>query len=246
MQLIVNADDYAYCPGVCQGILQAATRGIVRSTTVMANMDGFEEAVAKAKEVPGLGIGVHLNLTSGKPLTASYPYVDENGCFLRDFCWAPNHERQVVAELTAQLERVLSTGVHPTHLDSHHHIHDKDYVSYIVLDFSRSYGLPVRPYGRWARADIFLSTGFFGNPTQELLLQQLTLGLQSGKPVMELMCHPGIADESLLSRSSYTYGRERELALLCSQETFHFLAEHKISLINYRGVPVADSAPWRS
>jgi len=70
-KLIVNADDFGRSPGINRGILDAHLNGIVTSTTVMINYPdaapGLEQALLKA---PDLGIGLHLNLTSGRPVSA--------------------------------------------------------------------------------------------------------------------------------------------------------------------------------
>ena len=68
-QLIVNADDFGLTEAVSSGILDAHRNGIVTSTTLMANGEAFDAAVAMSRRAPRLGIGVHLNLTSGKPVS---------------------------------------------------------------------------------------------------------------------------------------------------------------------------------
>ena len=52
-----------------RGILEAHRNGIVSSTTLLANGAAFAAAVAAARETPGLGIGVHLNLSEGPPVS---------------------------------------------------------------------------------------------------------------------------------------------------------------------------------
>ena len=72
IRLIVNADDYGRTPGVSRGIRQAHLRGIVTSTTAMMNMPAIEEDLQAAlEETPELGLGVHLVLTCGAPLSPS-------------------------------------------------------------------------------------------------------------------------------------------------------------------------------
>jgi predicted glycoside hydrolase/deacetylase ChbG (UPF0249 family) len=69
LRLIVNADDYGRTPGVSRGIREAHRRGIVTSTTCMMNMPAVVDDIALAlEETPRLGLGVHLVLTSGRPL----------------------------------------------------------------------------------------------------------------------------------------------------------------------------------
>ena len=67
-RLIVNADDYGLSEGVCLGILKAHRDGILTSTTCMMNMENIEKYLEMTKAYPNLGLGVHLNITVGKPL----------------------------------------------------------------------------------------------------------------------------------------------------------------------------------
>ena len=65
--LIVNADDLGWTEGVNRGIVEAHRRGLVTSTSLLANGRAFESALAAAISNPQLGIGVHLNLSDGPP-----------------------------------------------------------------------------------------------------------------------------------------------------------------------------------
>lgn len=48
-KVIFNSDDFGYSYGVNYGIVDAYQRGILTSTTLMANMPGFEHAVKLKK-----------------------------------------------------------------------------------------------------------------------------------------------------------------------------------------------------
>ncbi|OFV95000.1 MAG: hypothetical protein A3F68_11880 [Acidobacteria bacterium RIFCSPLOWO2_12_FULL_54_10] len=60
-QLIVNADDFGYTRGVNQAIVEAWQRGVVTSTSLMANGAAFDDAVSLARQETGLDVGCHLN-----------------------------------------------------------------------------------------------------------------------------------------------------------------------------------------
>src|SRR5215467_6465602 len=66
--LIVNADDLGWTQGVNRGIAEAHRNGIVTSTSLLANSCAFEDGVRTARDLPRLGVGVHLNLSDGKPV----------------------------------------------------------------------------------------------------------------------------------------------------------------------------------
>ena len=114
-RLIVTADAY-----------QA---GQLSSTTLMVNMPGTEEAVDLAERHPGLGVGLHFNLTEGRPLTDARSLVDTDGELLlrgeliRRSVRGRVEADEITRELTAQLDRFVSFGLTPTHLDSHQHVH---------------------------------------------------------------------------------------------------------------------------
>ncbi|HHS97906.1 MAG TPA: carbohydrate deacetylase [Chloroflexi bacterium] len=151
--LIVNADDFGRTPGITEGILQAHREGIVTSTTVMVNLPGARAAVQRAREeAPRLGLGVHLNLTAGRPVLPPEQVstlVDPSGRFhpIRDLLpRLPSLDLdQVEAELVAQIERFRSWGGEPTHLDSHHHLlYLSPTLFHVLLELAERYRLPIR------------------------------------------------------------------------------------------------------
>jgi predicted glycoside hydrolase/deacetylase ChbG (UPF0249 family) len=130
-QLIINSDDFGYTPAVSRGIVEAHRAGVLTSTSLLPNLEGFDDAVRLAhEEVPTLGIGVHINLVQGVPLTRVPTLTDP---LTGEFHSMPRLTRlaitgrvaaaDVVTECTAQIERVREAGVRITHLDSHKHAH---------------------------------------------------------------------------------------------------------------------------
>ena len=84
MQLIFNADDFGLSRGVNLGIIEAFRNGVVRSATLMANMNGFRDAVQLSSEHPELGVGIHLCLTAGQPLTERKELRSKQNTFHRE------------------------------------------------------------------------------------------------------------------------------------------------------------------
>lgn len=129
VRLIVNADDFARSAGVNQGIHRAHQEGVVSTTTAMMNLDAADRQVLDLhRSNPALGIGVHLNLTFGKPLSSPKDLtslVDEQGRFrnFRDLLDHPEEINPDDAELEwrHQIDRFLNCGIELDHLDSHHH-----------------------------------------------------------------------------------------------------------------------------
>jgi predicted glycoside hydrolase/deacetylase ChbG (UPF0249 family) len=153
-QLIVNADDFGLSPAVNAAVLQAHQRGIVTSTTVMINLPHAEAGLAQAlAETPNLGLGLHLNLNQGKPVSppTSVPsLVDEHGQFypierLAEVALGYDGD-ELYEEIAAQIERFIAlTGHPPTHLDAHYHVALMHPLALeAVLHLAAEYSLPKR------------------------------------------------------------------------------------------------------
>jgi predicted glycoside hydrolase/deacetylase ChbG (UPF0249 family) len=108
--------------------------------------------VALARRHPGLDLGIHLNLTTGAPCLppATIPsLVDRAGRFHRLDRWLALavarrlEPADVAAELTAQAERALATGLSFSHLDGHHHTHLFEPALSIVAGLARRLGIRV-------------------------------------------------------------------------------------------------------
>ncbi len=152
--LIVNADDFGRSAGVNRGILEAHEKGIVTSTTVMINYEDAPAGLEVALETaPDLGLGLHLTLSSGGPVSppGEVPsLVGEGGRFHpvarlaeRIKGWeAEDLER----EMRAQVARFIAlAGRPPDHLDSHHHaayLHPDALRT--MLGLAAEYNLPIR------------------------------------------------------------------------------------------------------
>src|SRR6267378_1609476 len=129
-RLIVNADDYGLSRGVSIGIIEAAETGVVTSASMMVNLPGFDDTVARARSCPSLSFGLHLNLTTGNPLTAAPSLTRrKTGQFyslpllVARASLGRVDSSEVTRECAAQIDRMIEVGISPTHLDSHRHIH---------------------------------------------------------------------------------------------------------------------------
>jgi predicted glycoside hydrolase/deacetylase ChbG (UPF0249 family) len=130
-RLIVNADDLGFGPNINRGIFEAHARGIVTSSTVMINQPDAPDALEHAREhAPALGLGLHVNLTQGEPVSPPGEVdtlLDEAGRFYSIMQWSEVYNQfdpdQVEAECRAQFARFVAlAGAPPDHLDSHHHV----------------------------------------------------------------------------------------------------------------------------
>lgn len=148
-KIIINADDFGIHESVNSGIIDGFRRGCISSTTLMAGASAFEQAVALAADNPGLGLGVHLTLVG--EVTVASPaavasLVDSNGRlpleygrFLQLFLAGRIRLADIRRELEAQVNKVASTGLPITHLDSHQHMHVVPGIIDIVLDIAKQF-----------------------------------------------------------------------------------------------------------
>jgi chitin disaccharide deacetylase len=226
IKLIVNADDFGLSRGVNHGIIDSHLYGIVNSATMMMNMAGTEHAIELAKKNPGLRVGIHLILTCGKPLLSDVPtLVDEKGNFKSLSCLSRTKDisiRELEREWTAQIERFLSTGLEPTHFDSHHHVHTWEELFPVVKKLSAKYNLPVRRNGSITNEGVESFTNislfdFYGEGVSHDYFSKLAEFVEDEMTV-EVMCHPAYIDNTLLKVSSYTYTRLTELEILTTVE----------------------------
>jgi predicted glycoside hydrolase/deacetylase ChbG (UPF0249 family) len=233
-RLWINADDLGLTPAVSEGICEACERGILTTTTAMVCSDGALDVLAVyAPRLPGR-IGLHLQLTDGVPRSARADVpslVGMDGRFPRYLDGLGDLDpREVEREWEAQLATLRALGVEPTHVDSHHHVHQVPVAFEAYAGLAKRHGLPARggtPEQTLAlrrlgvaTADVF-SGEFFRGPLDAGHLLAVAEAAARHCPeegVIELMSHPGRVDDALRRRSIYVEERERELATLCASD----------------------------
>ncbi|HSW95892.1 MAG TPA: ChbG/HpnK family deacetylase [Patescibacteria group bacterium] len=248
-RLIVNADDFGRARGINRGVLRAHRDGIVTATTLMVGAPASEDAGRMAQEAPTLDVGTHLVLTYGRPVSdpASVPsLVERDGSFPRRpdaFLGTGRADRdEALAEYRAQVSRTRALlGRAPTHLDSHHWLHDEPALEWAITTLARETGLPVRPHDdaqrdRLRAAGIptvdhyrrdFQHAGHVDIATLERIIGDLDDG------VTELGCHPGEPDAELAATSTYASLRSDELATLTDRRAKAALARNGVALAGY-------------
>ncbi len=148
-KVIINADDFGLTQGVNQGIVKAHQKGILTSTTLMANMPAFDQAVELAGTNPELGVGVHLNILRGHPLSTARTvgsllskelrFIPSVSTLLRQLALKRLNLEEVEREFRAQVEKVQGAGIDPSHIDSEKHIHMIRPLFRIVIKLAREY-----------------------------------------------------------------------------------------------------------
>jgi len=224
-RLIVNADDLGLSPGVNHGIVHAHREGIVTSASLMVRGAAAGEAAALARELPGLSVGLHLDLAEwtlrGGAWTAFYEVVDA-----RD-------REAVAAETSQQLAAFRAlVGRNPTHIDSHQHVHHDEPVRSILLAHGRRLGVPVRHYGPARYCGAFYGQGRAGAQLPEEITAAALARLLGELPdgVTELGCHPAAPPAP---PGDYAAERLVELEALCAPEVAAAVSAAGITLCSF-------------
>jgi hopanoid biosynthesis associated protein HpnK len=189
--VIFNADDFGVAPEVNEAIELAHRQGVLRSASLMVGAPASADAVARAKGMRRLAVGLHVVLVNGRPVLPPErvpDLVDAGGAFLTDlpragarFFFRPAARRQLAAEIRAQFERFAATGLRLDHVNAQSHMHVHPTVFGLILEIGQTYGLravriPREPHGgtltiapwlglmrrRARRADVFCNDYVYG------------------------------------------------------------------------------------
>jgi chitin disaccharide deacetylase len=150
-RLIVNADDFGRSPAINEAVVRAHREGILTTASLMVNEPACADAVALARDNPGLGVGLHLTLLCGQ--TALPPdqipgLADGLGRFsdapvaagLRYF-FHRQLRASLAREMAAQFERFRATGLPLDHVNGHLHLHLHPTVLGLLLEHAREWGI---------------------------------------------------------------------------------------------------------
>jgi len=167
-RLIVTADEFGVHVAVNEAVEQAFTGGILTCASLMMGAPATADAVERARRLRGLGVGLHLTLSDGAPISPLHTVrglIDSNGRFRDDlartgFNWAfnPLIRLQLAQEINAQFQAFISTGLVLDHVNVHQHLHLHPTVSSLLIHIGRRYGLlairvPDEPRGVLMKAE---------------------------------------------------------------------------------------------
>lgn len=147
-RLIVNADDFGMTAGINRAVLELHNAGVLTSATLMARAAATEEAIAMAQATPSLGVGCHVVLVDGEPvsdlpspLAPGGHFHPTLGAFLRALFAGGIPEEHIEAEARAQIQFLQSRGVKLSHIDAHKHTHMFPRVLRPLLRAAKSCGI---------------------------------------------------------------------------------------------------------
>jgi predicted glycoside hydrolase/deacetylase ChbG (UPF0249 family) len=133
-RLILNADDFGLTRGINRAIAELHAAHALTSATLMASGPAFDDAVAIAHANPTLGVGCHIVLTDGTPISPPHTIPSLLGPdrktfrpslthFVRDLLLNRIAEADIAREALAQIQRLQQHGITVSHLDTHKHTH---------------------------------------------------------------------------------------------------------------------------
>lgn len=150
-RLIVTADDFGASVTVNEAVEEAFLRGVLTTTSLMVAAEAADDAIARARRLPGLRVGLHLVVVRGRPLLPPEQVpalVGRNGLFLDallsagiNFFLNPWARRQLHAEVRAQFEAFRRTGLELDHVNAHNHMHLHPTVLGAIMRIGEEYGL---------------------------------------------------------------------------------------------------------
>jgi len=150
-KLIVTGDDFGLAEPVNEAIVEAHRRGILTAASLMVGADSAPDAVARARSVPSLRVGLHLVVVEGRPILSADAIpglLDRNGefsCRLVQsgfkFFFQPAVRRQLEAEIRAQFEAFRKTGFTLDHVNAHNHMHLHPTILALIIKVGREHGV---------------------------------------------------------------------------------------------------------
>jgi predicted glycoside hydrolase/deacetylase ChbG (UPF0249 family) len=151
-RLIVNADDFGLTAGVNRAISELHAVGVLTSTTLMARAQATDEAIERAVRTPTLGVGCHVVLVDGEPVSPASAvrslldprtgaFYQKLGPFLRRLFTGRIRPGEIEVEAGAQIRLLQARGVRLTHIDTHKHTHMFPGVLRPVLRAARAAGI---------------------------------------------------------------------------------------------------------
>ena len=149
--LIVTADDFGAAVEVNRAVERAHRDGILSAASLMVAGPAANDAVERARTMPGLRVGLHLVLVEGKPVlpAAALPdLVDKSGNFRTDMArsgaamfFRPSVRAQLRAEIEAQFAAFEATGLRLDHINAHKHFHLHPTIAALIVALSKGHGV---------------------------------------------------------------------------------------------------------
>jgi hopanoid biosynthesis associated protein HpnK len=149
--LIITADDFGAAVEINEAIERAYRDGVLTAASLMVTAPCAADAVARAKRMPGLRVGLHLVLVDGRPAlpaTSVPSLVDDEGAFRRnmfragvDMFFRSSVRKQLALEIEAQFQAFAATGLELDHVNAHKHFHVHPTIAAHLVASGKRHGL---------------------------------------------------------------------------------------------------------
>lgn len=150
-RVIFTADDFGFDEAINEAVEQAHRDGVLTSASLMVNAPAAADAIARARRMPSLAVGLHLVLVQGRPVLPApeiAPLLMQNGSFPESPAWAglryffhPRARAALAAEIRAQFEAFRRAGLQLDHVNGHTHLHIHPTIFSLLLEIGRDYGM---------------------------------------------------------------------------------------------------------
>ena len=264
--LIIHADDLGLARSVNNATFDALEKGGVNSASIMANCKFIYEVKKYSEKNPKVDLGVHLTVTnewknhrwkSVMPQSESQTLVNSVGEFpvgIKKFVLKADPS-ELKKELQAQINKIKSLGIQPTHIDSHEGalFFNKNHFR-VYLEVGEKNKLPVLvPRG----VDVHFSKNF-PKPKKVIVIEDLYIArkgikktgwepfylniLKNLKPgLSQLIVHLGYNDNELreLTVDHPDYGakwRQLDYEMVTSARFKQALKQNNIKLVTWKEI----------
>jgi predicted glycoside hydrolase/deacetylase ChbG (UPF0249 family) len=266
--LIIHADDMGLSHSVNMACIKAFDSKGITSGSIMVPCPWAREMTGYVKDHPGMDVGVHLTMTSE---WASYKWggvtssdqitslLDKEGYFYPtvEELGKVGKGEEARKELKAQIDKVIASGVEPTHIDTHMgSVLANPELIKVYLELSDEYHLPIlfpRAYVAMLPPDIakifgsklFLLDNLFmldRSMIKGKWIDAYKTAIEGMKPGLnQMIVHLGIDNDELkaICSGQDDYGsewRQKDLDLVTSREFMDLLKANKIVLITWKQV----------
>jgi hopanoid biosynthesis associated protein HpnK len=150
--LTITGDDFGFSREVNRAIVLAHERGVLTSASLMVTGDAAAEAIALARSLPGLAVGLHLAVVDGRAALppSEIPHLTEPSGEFREglvraglrYQFSRSARLELEREIRAQLQRFADTGLTLSHVDGHHHMHLHPVVLEILIGLAEAFRIP--------------------------------------------------------------------------------------------------------
>ncbi len=150
-RLVITADDFGLAHEVNEAVEEAHLKGVLSAASLMVGAPAADDAVRRAKRLPGLRVGLHLALVEARPVlpASRIPHLvgatgwfrDDTAAFGAAIFFRPALAREIDAEIEAQFEAFARTGLDLDHVNAHQHFHLHPTVAGSMIRIGRRYGV---------------------------------------------------------------------------------------------------------